>query len=608
MWRWLRRPTDARLAYPFSFFIFRAQAAQTSLVAAKKEAKHASRDLQDTVAATEAAVFDRLQRAERENATVYLQRVPSAADLPPIAPAPLVKPLPPRGLAPDEEAARMFAAVVPDTSAKALSKYSALVDALARRQLDALEAASDEARLRLREWELPESLAALDPGGGGAALPHGARLELDKVAAAGGAAHLRGLAAQIRELRVVTAAEVDAAEAELDAEAREDGELAAHYGPRWRRPPSAQLTTTLRSRVAGYRANLEAAAASDARLEAELAAGAAAFAALDPDAAAAAMPRLQSPMLSVDDMEPAAAAATLRGALEGLGTLSSQRAALEEALKARKGADNILPRLLAAPAADVDALFASELRKYDDLVAAVADNTAKQAQLLQAAAVAQAQFRRGYGFEEWRRACERAAAGLRTTAAAFLQLGGSLAEGLRFYASLQDAVGALRRLVGDHVAARRVQRDEMVDALRAAAAAQEAAAAQQLAGMSLAGQQGGYGGQPPPHPPPPPPPPQPQQQQYYAPQQQAGYHQPPPPPPSHAQWPPPAYAPPPPPQQQQQQQYQPQYQQQPQQQQQQAGGYGGGYAPTGPPPPQAPPPPPPPQQGGSLAGFLGFGR
>ncbi len=38
-------------------------------------------------------------------------------------------------------------------------------------------------------------------------------------------------------------------------------------------------------------------------------------------------------MLSVDNMEPATAVATLRQALEGLNTLSGQRAALEEALK-----------------------------------------------------------------------------------------------------------------------------------------------------------------------------------------------------------------------------------------------------------------------------------
>lgn len=42
-------------------------------------------------------------------------------------------------------------------------------------------------------------------------------------------------------------------------------------------------------------------------------------------------------MLSVDNMEPAAAVATLRRALDGLSTLSTQRAALEEALKVGGG-------------------------------------------------------------------------------------------------------------------------------------------------------------------------------------------------------------------------------------------------------------------------------
>ena len=43
-------------------------------------------------------------------------------------------------------------------SAKALSKYTDMVDTLIRQQMDKLDSASDEARLRLREWELPEAL------------------------------------------------------------------------------------------------------------------------------------------------------------------------------------------------------------------------------------------------------------------------------------------------------------------------------------------------------------------------------------------------------------------------------------------------------------------
>jgi programmed cell death 6-interacting protein len=305
-------------------------------------------------------------------------------------------------------------------------------------------------------------------------------------------------------------------------------------------------------------------------------------------------------MLSVDNMEPAPAVATLRHALEGLSQLAVQRAALEEALKKRRHADNILPRLLSAGAAEAEALFATEVSKYDDLVDEVKDNAAKQAQLLEVAAAGQHAFREAYNFADWRRACEAAATGVRARVALFKELDGNLQEGVRFYSSLQDAVAALRQQVGDHCATRHIQRDEMVEELQRAAAGQEAAAAAaaHMAAMTLQQhhqyqappplqQSGGYG----PYSGPPPPPPQQQQQQ------QQHYGQP--------QWPPPAYA--------QQQAYQsppapPAGYQAPAQP-----GYGGQqqYGHAGPPPPQqATPPAPPPQHQAAnpLANVSWYGR
>ena len=43
-------------------------------------------------------------------------------------------------------------------SAKALSRYSDMVDAMWRQQRELLDTASDDARLKLRQWELPEAL------------------------------------------------------------------------------------------------------------------------------------------------------------------------------------------------------------------------------------------------------------------------------------------------------------------------------------------------------------------------------------------------------------------------------------------------------------------
>lgn len=570
--------------------IARLRASQVVLAQAKTEARNASKELQENVVYKEQWIAQRLVKAERENATVYLQRIPNDVDLPPIVPAPLVKPTPPAGLRPTaEEQNSMFTCVVPDNSAKALSKYSDMVDSLIRSQMHKLNGASDDARIRLREWELPEALHALEAGTV-AALPDPVRVELEAIQEGGGVVHLQEVAAQIRDLRRTCLDDLDAIEAELAAEEKEDTDLRTHYGQRWTRPVSAQLTKTMRDKVAGYRGNLMQAGESDRKLETKLAAEAASFAALDPEAAATQMPRMQAPMLSVDNMEPAAAVATLRQALEGLNTLSGQRAALEEALKARKNQDNVLPRLLGGGSSDSpDELFRQELRKYDDLVMEVDNNVSKSAQLLDVVAHNQATFRSAYGYAEWRKACEGAASGVKSASRMYRELRDNLGEGLRFYMGLQDAIGTLRQQASDHCMTRRIQRDDLIEDLRKQAADEADRAAAQLAALSMQAQQVQQA------PPPPPPamspaasggyaPPQPshqhqQQAPYGAPhastgpsapqqqQQQGGYYQ-------HQQ---PAPVPPP----QQQPQYQPQYQQQyppPQYQQIQ------GYAP--PPPPQ----------------------
>jgi programmed cell death 6-interacting protein len=72
-----------------------------------------------------------------------------------------------------------------------------MVDGLIRQQMDALEAASDEARLKLREWELPECLQALDTGSS-AALPDGLRAELEQLENNGGVRHLQELQKQVQ--------------------------------------------------------------------------------------------------------------------------------------------------------------------------------------------------------------------------------------------------------------------------------------------------------------------------------------------------------------------------------------------------------------------------
>lgn len=464
--------------------IARLRDASAALAPARTQSRACARELADALSALVARLAAALAKAERENATVYLQRVPASSELPTITPAILVKSITPTdldGASDAEGGGGLFHSVIPDSSAKALSQYTSRVDDLVRKAADELCAASDSARVRLREWELPDCLDALSSGGPSNinALPEGTRRELQEIADAGGVRALQDLVSQIKNLRAAAEADLQRVGADVDAEARDDEQLRSRHGPReWDRPPSSALNSGLKEKLAGYGANLAAAGESDARLAQRLADNASSFAKLlSPQAAAASLPPLRPPMVSVPgDVEPAAAVASLRAALAAVDSLSAERASLEDALRAARNRDNPLPKMLAAAGTSPEAFFANELKKYDPLLARVSESVEKQNELMATIEKAQADYKRLYGFDEWRRACESAAAGARGAAETFRELRDNLGEGMRFYSSLREAVASLAQQASDFTAARRLQRDDMVEALRRGAAPAAAAA------------------------------------------------------------------------------------------------------------------------------------
>ncbi|GBF94332.1 hypothetical protein Rsub_06954 [Raphidocelis subcapitata] len=568
------------------------------LQATKKLAAAASQELADSLKGLEASVALALSKAQKDNNAIYLEKVPPFAELPPIQGALLVKGAPPTCLDAADAGGALFTGLVPDSSAKALSKYTDAVDAAVREALDKLAAATDAARVTLRQAELPELLEALDGAAPAAALPEGLARELGEVAGMGGAAHLRGILAEVGELRRNVEAELNDGQKALDEEAADDAAARAEFGDKWSPPRSATLARALADKIANFRSTMGAAGESDAKLIARLGEHEPAFAALTPEAAAASMPRLQAPMVSVGPEDPAAVAAALRRGLEELSTLSSERAGIEEALKELKGKDNILPKLMATPSSGYDALFERELAKYSKLRADAAASAARNDEALAALARNAQAFRSAFEVAAWRASCDAAAAGPRGALRTYRELLDHVTEGLRFYLSLQEAVHDHRQQVGDFAFARRQQRDELRSELqRRAREERDAKAAASMAYLSVnpapvypappAGAYGGYGAPPPQqqqhqhqqqpypqhhhHAPPPPPqyaPPPPGQQQYGAPppppQQQYGA-----PPPQHAHGAYAAHGAPPPPQH-----YAQPPQQQQQQQQQQPYGYG----------------------------------
>ncbi|KAK9909798.1 hypothetical protein WJX75_007558 [Coccomyxa subellipsoidea] len=572
--------------------ITRLKEAQKALGEAKRDIKQTSKELNAQLADMEESLATQLRRAERENSTVYLMRVPNIADLPLVQPHSVAKSVVPSQL--DASAESLFRDVIPDGSAKALSRYTDMVDALIREQNDRLAAASDDARVWLRERDLPDCLQALDAGTA-AVLPEGLRSELEQLEESGGVRHLNDLKDQIQGLRRVAIEELGKVEAELKKEAREDAELRERHGAAWNRPSSAALNSTLLEKVAGYKANLAAAGESDGRLEARLAQSTSSFSALSLDNAVAAMPRLQAPMVSTGSEEPATIVTKLRQALDAIGRLSSERAALEEALKVEKNKDNILPRIMAV-SGSYDKLFAEELKKYEPLKAQVDENLAKQAQVMEVIDREAAAYKQAFGYPEWRAACETASAEVRRSMGGFKEVRDNMSEGLRFYMSLQEAIAILAQQAGDYALTRSLQRDDILEDMRKAgdAASQRQRAADEAAARAKAQQslnalnlQSDRPAQPysaAPHNYPPPQQHAPPQPQLFGGGAPTAFNTPAP-----APGPPPAHQYPPPPQYyHHQQQYPPQSQYPPPQQQQQ-------------PPPysyhQQPPPQGPPQQG-----------
>uniref|UniRef100_A0A164SQJ6 BRO1 domain-containing protein n=1 Tax=Daucus carota subsp. sativus TaxID=79200 RepID=A0A164SQJ6_DAUCS len=135
--------------------------------ARKSSPKGAAQQLIDAYTILEGNLNRNLERAVKENDRVYLMRVPPASSLQPLPAFQMVKTMPMTEVF-DASKEKMFASLVPDSSAKALSRYTEMVDDVIRTQAEILQQGSELTRVRLKEMDLPESILALE---GHSALP-----------------------------------------------------------------------------------------------------------------------------------------------------------------------------------------------------------------------------------------------------------------------------------------------------------------------------------------------------------------------------------------------------------------------------------------------------
>lgn len=437
--------------------IARLRSGINALTEAKKSSKGAAAQLLDAIVKLEANLNHNLDRAVKENDRVYLMRVPSPSSLPGLPAFSMVKPMQMHEVL-DASKEKMFASLVPDTSAKALSRYTEMVDDVIRTQAEKLQQGSELTRVRLKEMDLPESILALE---GNFTLPDNLKEDVEAVQISGGPAGLEAELQQLRDLRRVNQELLVQTEELLQKEAAEDAQFRSQFGTRWTRPHSATLTKNLQDRLNRFAANLKQAAESDTRIERSVRDHSALMSILDRRPIESALPTLSRPIMSLDANEDAIVGA-LKQSLRQLEALGAQRAGLEDMLKEMKRKDDILPKLMTSTGSYED-LFRKEISKYDHICEDIAQNIEAQEQLLMQIQAQNEQFSAVFNLEDYKASREKCYKQIQAGIAKYREIKENINEGLKFYVTLQDAITNIKQQCSDFVMTRNIQCREMIE-------------------------------------------------------------------------------------------------------------------------------------------------
>ncbi|XP_012479529.1 vacuolar-sorting protein BRO1 [Gossypium raimondii] len=437
--------------------IARLRSGVSTLTEAKKSSKGAPAQLLDAISKLEVYLNRNLERAMKENDRVYLMRVPSPSSLPPLPAFSMVKSMQMNDVL-DASKEKMFASLVPDSSAKALSRYTEMVDDVIRTQAEKLQQGSELTRVRLKEMDLPDSILALE---GNFSLPEDLKNEVEKVQASGGPAGLEAELQQLRDLRRVNQELLVQTEELLQKEAAEDAQFRSQFGTRWTRPQSSTLTKSLQERLNKFAANLKQAGESDVRIERSVREHSSLMSILNHRPIEAALPSLSRPIMSLDANEDAIVGA-LKQSLRQLETLGAQRAGLEDMLKEMKRKDDILPKLMTSTGSYED-LFRKEIAKYDHICEEIAQNIEAQEQLLMQIQVQNEEFGAVFNLEDYKASREKCYKQIQAALAKCKEIKENINEGLKFYVTLQDAINNIKQQCSDFVMTRNIQCREMME-------------------------------------------------------------------------------------------------------------------------------------------------
>nr|AAN12917.1 At1g15130/F9L1_7 [Arabidopsis thaliana]AAO64756.1 At1g15130/F9L1_7 [Arabidopsis thaliana] len=437
--------------------IARLRSGASRLAEAKKSSRGAPAQLIEAMNTLESSIDGNLDRAVKENDRVYLMRVPSPSSLSPLPAFSMVKPMNMTDIL-DASKEKMFSILVPDSSAKALSRYTEMVDDVIRTQAERLQQASELTRVRLKEMDLPDSILAVD---GNSALPVDLKEDVEAVQISGGPAGLEAELQQLRDLKRVNQELLVHTEELLQKEATEDSQFRSQFGTRWTRPQSSTLTKNLQDRLNRFAANLKQAGESDVKIERSVRDNSALMSILDRRPIESAVPTLARPIMSLDATEDAIVG-TLKQSLRQLENLGAQRAGLEDMLKEMKRKDDILPKLMTITGSYED-MFRKEISKYDHICEDISQNIEVQEQLLMQIQAQNEEFSTIFNLEDYKASKEKCYKQIQAAIMKYREIKENINEGLKFYVTLQDAITNVQQQCSDFVMTRSIQCRDMIE-------------------------------------------------------------------------------------------------------------------------------------------------
>ncbi|CAK4660092.1 hypothetical protein LEN26_020835 [Aphanomyces euteiches] len=412
-----------------------------------------------SVRALQAIVVETLNKARKDNDTIYMETIPQLASLPTLTAASMVKPILPE----KEKSIDLFEGLVPTWLRQKSADCEAICQSFVSASAAQVSAQNEAARVHLASLGLPASVEAFEKGTG---VPPALWKRIESCQVQGLTAPISRILEENKRSKARVEEQLRTIENLLRDEAADDQQARGAYGPAWTRPTSIALNEGFMADVDRYHKLLRDATQSDLAIQSSLNAPALAL-----------LGQNQSELEHrIPERDPSAAAvdtSLLNNLMVALGLLIQKRDELQKEMAAKA----TLPPSLAVLAASDELVFANKQAEVEQLKLQIEGTFAEQGDLLTDITERNEIFKHARQADPITRQREEAILELQKAVDLYEQLFSNATEGGTFYSELTQKLAQLEQTVVDHCAARELEKRELELNLQSA---QDSALAQRL--------------------------------------------------------------------------------------------------------------------------------